>query len=71
MQIFELPCLVPQIRKPIIPDGYREMSINGCNYLVHESEIPPHMSGPVAIEEVFDSIWGCDAISFDGSDFGI
>jgi hypothetical protein len=47
------------------------MSINGCNYLVHESEIPPHMSGPVAIEEVFDSIWGCDAISFDGSDFGI
>ena len=61
MQIFELPRLMPQIRKPAIPDGYREMSINGCNYLVHESEIPPQMSRPVAIEEILLEMWGGDA----------
>jgi hypothetical protein len=37
------------------------MSINGCNYLVHESEIPPQMSRPVVVEEILLEMWGGDA----------
>jgi hypothetical protein len=58
MKPFQLPRLVPQIRKPTIPDGYREMTVGGCNYLVHESEIPPKMSRPVVVEEILLEMWG-------------
>ena len=61
MKLLQLPRLVPQIRKPIIPDGYREMTVGGCNYLVHKSEIPPRMSCPVVVEEILIEMWGGDA----------
>lgn len=55
-----LPRLRSRNNQPTIPSGYRAITVDGCSYLVHESEIPPRMKDPVAIEEILLEMWGGD-----------
>lgn len=53
-----IPRSKPRNNQPTIPSGYRAIAVGGCNYLVHESEIPPQVKDPVAVEEILLDLWG-------------